>query len=65
MTWKSHNIMSQGLEGFIVQKSLDDDMKEHVNCIATTWYTYGALMDNAWTLGQDAQQKCSHSMDYM
>ena len=22
------------------------DIKEHVNCIATIWYTHGACMDN-------------------
>ena len=32
-------------------KSLDDDIKEHVNYIATSWYIYGILMDNIWTLG--------------
>ena len=30
-----------------------DDIKEHVNCIATLWDTHGALMDNVWTLGQE------------
>jgi len=23
-----------------------DDIKEHVNHMATSWYTYGALMDD-------------------
>jgi len=30
-----------------------DDIKEHVNYMATLWYTYGILIDNAWTLGQE------------
>ena len=52
MTRKSHDITSQGLEESTVWKSLDDDINEHVNCIATIWYTHGILMGNTWTLGQ-------------
>jgi len=33
-----------------VGKSLDDDIKKHVNHIATTWCTHGALMDDAWMM---------------
>ena len=51
MTWKSHNIMSYGLEGSTVWKSLDNDIKEHINYITTIWYTHGVLIDNTWTLG--------------
>jgi len=29
-----------------VRKSLDDDIKKHVNCIATTWCIHGALIDD-------------------
>ena len=28
-----------------------DDVKEHVNYIATSWCTHGALIDDTWTLG--------------
>jgi len=34
-----------------VRKSLDNNVKKHVNYIATSWCTYGALMDDVWTLG--------------
>ena len=47
------------------QKSLDNDIKEYINYIAIIQYTYSTLMDDTWTLGQDAQQKHSHSMDYL
>ena len=30
-----------------------DDVKEYVNCIATSWCTHGVLMDDTWTLGQE------------
>ena len=30
-----------------------DDIKKHVNCMTTLWCIYGALMDDAWTLGQE------------
>ena len=29
-----------------------NDIKEHINCMATLWCIYGVLMDNAWTLEQ-------------
>ena len=28
-----------------------DVVKEHVNCMAISWYIHGILMDDAWTLG--------------
>ncbi len=34
------------------KSSLDDDIKEHINCIAIIQYTHNAHMDNAWTLEQ-------------
>ena len=30
-----------------------DDVKKHVNCMATLQYTHGVLMNNVWTLGQE------------
>ena len=30
-----------------------DDIKEYVNYIATSWYIHSALIDDAWTLGQE------------
>ena len=33
------------------ESSLDNDVKKHVNHIATTWYTHGAHMNNTWILG--------------
>ena len=29
-----------------------DDVKEHINYMATSWYIYGVLIDNVWTLEQ-------------
>ena len=52
MTWKSHDITSQGLEGSTVWKSLDDDIKKHINYIATIQYTHGVLIGDIWTLEQ-------------
>ena len=30
-----------------------NDVKEHVNSMATLWGTHGILIDNIWTLGQE------------
>ena len=30
-----------------------NNVKEHVNDMATSWCIYSALMDNTWTLGQE------------
>jgi len=29
-----------------------DNIKEHVNYMATSWYIYGTFMDDTWILGQ-------------
>ena len=28
-----------------------NDIKELVNCMATSWCTHGTLIDDVWTLG--------------
>jgi len=30
-----------------------NDVREHANCIAISWYIHGTLMDDIWTLGQE------------